>query len=145
MIMVLDMFFYQAMFGGRRSNDDRKNMLAVVIMVLRYLLPLINILLLLYLSRTREYMADAGCVELLRDNQALASALLKISGDYATHHDEYAAVSQQTSHENVRREAYIFDPASAGIKGFVSLTDMFSTHPNIKDRLAALGFKYNDK
>jgi len=39
-----------------------------VILVLRYLLPVLNIVLLLYLSRTREYMADAGAVELLRDN-----------------------------------------------------------------------------
>ncbi len=146
MIMVLDMFFYQAIFGGRQSNDNRKNALFTVILILRYLLPIINVLLLLYLSRTREYMADAGSVELLRDNQALASALLKISGDYTSHQDEYTAAHQQTTHENVRREAYIFDPFSAeGVKGFMSINDMFSTHPNLKDRLAALGFKYNDQ
>jgi heat shock protein HtpX len=145
MIMVLDMLFYQMMFANRRSNDDRKNILGMIIMVLRYLLPVINVLLLLYLSRTREYMADAGCVELVRDNQALASALLKINGDHAANKDAYTAAYQQTPHETVRREAYIFDPASAGIKDLMSINDMFSTHPNIKDRLAALGFKYNDR
>lgn len=142
MIMVLDIFFYNAIFS-RRGNDDRRNSLAAMIVLLRYLLPIINILLLLYLSRTREYMADAGSVELLRDNQPLASALLKISGDHANHQAAYNAAYQQTPHENVRREAYIFDPTQAGINPMSSLADAFSTHPNLKDRLAALGFKYD--
>lgn len=142
MIMVLDIFFYNAIFS-RRNNDDRRNGLMMIIILLRYLLPVINILLLLYLSRTREYMADAGSVELLRDNQPLASALLKINNDHADKKDLYNAAYQQTPHENVRREAYIFDPTQAGINPMSSLADAFSTHPNLKDRLAALGFKYD--
>lgn len=143
MIMVLDIFFYQAMFSNRRSSDNRRNALGAIIILLRYLLPVINILLLLYLSRTREYMADAGSVELLRDNKPLASALLKIQTDHQDHQDEYNKAYHQTPHENVRREAYIFDPIQAGIESRGSLADIFSTHPNIKDRLAALGFKYD--
>ncbi len=139
MIMVLDMFFYNVIFSSRRDNEGRGNALAAIILVLRYLLPVINILLLLYLSRTREYMADAGSVELVRDNQPLASALLKINGDYQTHQDDYNY--RQTPHENVRREAYIFDPTQAGINPMSSLADVFSTHPSLKDRLAALGIK----
>jgi heat shock protein HtpX len=143
MIMVLDIFFYNVIFS-RRNNDERRNGLMAIIILLRYLLPVINILLLLYLSRTREYMADAGSVELMRDNQPLASALLKINNDHTTHHEAYNAAYQQTAHENVRREAYIFDPTQAGISPMSSLADAFSTHPNLKDRLAALGFKYNE-
>lgn len=145
MIMVLDIFFYQAIFSGRRSNDERRNSLGAIIIILRYLLPLINILLLMYLSRTREYMADAGSVELLRDNQPLASALLKINQDYTQNIQRYSAASNQTPHENVRREAYIYDPTQAGIHSLTSIADAFSTHPNLKDRLAALGFRYDDK
>lgn len=141
-LMVLDIFFYQIIFS-RRDNNDRRG-IATLIILLRYLLPIINILLLLYLSRTREYMADAGCVELLRDNQALASALLKINNDHLSNRDQYAAQYQSTPHENVRREAYIFDPHQAGIQPSNSLSDLFSTHPNLKDRLKALGFQYND-
>jgi heat shock protein HtpX len=141
MIMVLDIFFYNALFS-RRGNDEKRNGLIFVIIILRYLLPVINILLLLYLSRTREYMADAGAVELLRDNQPLASALLKINDDHTQNQDNYSHAYQQTPHENVRREAYIYDPTQAGINPMSSLTDAFSTHPNLKDRLAALGFKY---
>lgn len=146
MVMVLDIFFYQAIFSSHHNSDNRsRNSLGTIIILLRYLLPIINILLLMYLSRTREYMADAGSVELLRDNQPLASALLKINSDHAQNVNQYDAAYGQTPHENVRREAYIFDPAQAGIHSLTSLADAFSTHPSLKDRLAALGFKYNEK
>ncbi len=143
MVMILDILFYQAIFANRRDSDRESNHNAIflIIMLLRYLLPVINIILLLYLSRTREYMADAGSVELVRDNQPLASALLKIQQDHEAKQAEYAAEYQHTPHENVRREAYIFDPAQAGISGTRSFADVFSTHPAIKDRLAAIGFK----
>lgn len=142
MLMILDMFFYNIMFSHRRNSENRsRDSIAAVIMILRYLLPVINILLLLYLSRTREYMADAGSIELTRDNQPLASALLKIQGDHAANQDAYSAAYQNTPHENVRREAYIFDPTQAGISTMSSISDAFSTHPNIVDRLAAIGFK----
>jgi heat shock protein HtpX len=140
-IMVLDIFFYNAFYSRRDDNRSRNN-LAGIIILLRYLLPIINVLLLLYLSRTREYMADAGAVELLRDNQPLASALLKINNDYKNNQDAYS--QQQSPHENVRREAYIYDPAQAGIFSMSSFADLFSTHPNLKSRLAALGFKYDE-
>ncbi len=144
MIIVVDILFYNTIFSGRRNSDNRsRDSLVIIIIALRYLLPIINILLLLYLSRTREYMADAGCVELLRDNQPLASALLKIQNDHIAHQETYNNAYQQTSHENVRREAYIYNPAEAGISAMSSLADVFSTHPSIKDRLAALGFKSN--
>lgn len=146
MVIVLDMFFYNAIFSRRNSDNERSgNALLIIIITLRYLLPIINILLLLYLSRTREYMADAGCVQLTRDNQALASALLKINNDHQENQATYNAAYQQTAHENVRREAYIFDPIQAGIESTGALSDMFSTHPSLKDRLAALGFKYDTK
>lgn len=108
--------------------------------MLRYLLPVINIIMLLYLSRTREYMADAGCVQLIRTNEPLARALIKISDDHVQNKDQYQQEYHQTPHEAVRREAYIFDPTQAGIYGFASLNDLFSTHPSLDKRLAALGY-----
>ncbi|TAK78035.1 MAG: zinc metalloprotease HtpX [Gammaproteobacteria bacterium] len=142
-IMVLDIFFYSAVFSNRRDSEDNRsrNTLALIIIILRYVLPVISVLLLLYLSRTRELMADAGSVELMRTNQPLASALLKISTDYNQHQAAYAAAYQTTPHENVRREAYIFDPTQAGMMGISSLNDFFSTHPSLEERLNALGFK----
>lgn len=144
-LMVLDIFFYNAVFSGRNSDNRSRNALFTIIMIARYLLPIINILLLMYLSRTREYMADAGCVELTRNNQPLASALIKISGDHEQNKEAYHAQYNQTPHENVRREAYIFDPVTAGISSSMSLADAFSTHPSLQNRLAALGFQYGNK
>lgn len=140
-LMVLDVLFYTALFSNRRDEGRSRNQLLPIIMLLRWLLPLITVLLMLYLSRTREYMADAGCVQLTRENEPLARALLKIQQDYQNNTEEYTAITQQTAHESIRRQAYLFDPLQAGIQGFSSLSDTFSTHPDIRKRLAALGFK----
>lgn len=140
-LMVLDIFFYNMIYSNRRNNNNRKSDgIFTIILMLRYLLPIINILLLLYLSRTRELMADAGCVELMRNNEPLASALLKIQGDHVENQQRYNEAYQQTPHENVRRDAYIFDPIEAGIEGKASISDLFSTHPSLETRLKAIGF-----
>lgn len=143
MLILIDILFYSVIFGRNNRSREREggNWLVLAIMILRYLLPIITLLLMLFLSRTREYMADAGCVELMRDNEPLARALLKIQGDYDAHQEHYSQEYKETPHESVRREAYIFDPTVAGISGMQSLSDLFSTHPNIVKRLAALGYK----
>lgn len=138
MLMVIDLLFYNMLFS--RRNERRDNRLLLVIMVLRYVLPLITVLLTLFLSRTREYMADAGSVELTRDNEPMARALIKISQDHEVHAEAYAEEYANTAHENVRRAAYIFDPVKSGIEPVFSLTSIFSTHPSLRERLKALGF-----
>lgn len=140
-IMVLDILFYNAIFSNRRSSGRSKNSLATIIVILRYTLPIISAILILYLSRTRELMADAGSVELMRTNQPLASALLKIHDDHTTNRDQYNDAYQHTAHENVRREAYLYDPSYAGIHSITSISDLFSTHPSLETRLEALGIK----
>jgi heat shock protein HtpX len=141
MLIVINMLFYNVIFSGgdnerRRDNDA----LVMIIFLLRFLLPLLTVILLLYLSRTREYMADAGSVELTRDNTPLAKALLKISSDHEDNQQTYAALYGRTAHEDIREAAYIFDPAQAGIQVQKSIAGLFSTHPAIEDRLKALGF-----
>ena len=59
MLIVLDFFFYTALFTRDGERSDARNKLAPIIILLRYLLPVLNILLLLYLSRTREIYG--GC------------------------------------------------------------------------------------
>jgi heat shock protein HtpX len=147
MLIAIDFLFYNMIFGGekrRRSNDENNgggNFLVIIIILLRYILPIVTALLMLYLSRTREYMADAGSVELTRDNTPLGRALLKISGDHQENREAYTALYSSTRNEDVRRAAYIFDPGDAGVKIKQSMATMFSTHPSIQDRLKALGFK----
>ena len=71
-------------------------------------------------SRRREYLADAGAVELTKNPDAMIGALRKIAG-----HSEIEAPSQV-------RPMFIDLPRSAGLSG------LFSSHPPIEDRIAAL-------
>jgi heat shock protein HtpX len=138
MLIVVDLIFYNFIFSNRRrENGDAR--IVFLIIILRYVMPLITVVLMLYLSRTREYMADAGCVELMRDNQPLARALLKIDGDYRQNTEHYRSEYDATSHEDVRRAAYLYDPIQTGAESKLSISSLFSTHPTIRDRLKALG------
>jgi heat shock protein HtpX len=137
LLIAIDILFYNIVFG-RERRDDR---LAFVIILLRYLLPITTILLTLYLSRTREYMADSGCVELMRDNIPLGRALLKIHEDHLANSEQYGQQYSQTAHEDVRRNAYLYDPVQSGIDPVRSLANLFSTHPDIEHRLKAIGIK----
>ena len=141
MLMVVDVLFYNYIYGSNRNGDSKNNGFLTLIIFLRYGLPLITMLLMLYLSRTREYMADSGAVELMRENESLASALLKISGDHEQHEAAYQQMYGQTKHEEFRKEAYIFDPGS--FDPVKSISTLFSTHPSIEDRLKAMGCTLN--
>lgn len=143
MLIALDIMFRGIIFGGRSRRRNGNNGIVAVIILLRFLLPIITILLLLYLSRKRELMSDSGAVELTRDNMPLARALLKISDDHRVNREKYEEAYFSTPHEEVRREAYIFDPKQMGISIQQSISSIFSTHPSLEERLRALGFKPN--
>lgn len=72
------------------------------------------------LSRSREYLADAGAVELTKNPDAMIAALLKIAGK-----GELAHVPSGLM------EMCVDNPR----EGFA---DLFATHPSIEDRIAAL-------
>jgi len=72
------------------------------------------------LSRSREYLADAGAVELTKNPDALISALLKISG-----RAELPGAPSGIMELCIENEH----------SGFV---DLFATHPPIDQRIAAL-------
>ncbi len=136
LLMVIDMLFYSMIFKRDRQGG---NGLFTVILILRYALPLLTVILALFLSRTREYMADAGSVELMRDNEPMARALLKINQDHKDHVEQYTTEYGQTPHEQVRHASYLFDPSD--IHPLRSSGNPFATHPSIQKRLEALGFK----
>lgn len=137
LLMVIDMLFYSVLF--RRDNDRDDNRLFFIILALRYILPILTVVLMLFLSRTRELMADAGCVELMRDNEPMARALLKINEDHQAHAEHYMQEYGDTPHEQIRHASYLFDPSE--IDPVKSISSAWSTHPSIPQRLEALGFK----
>src|SRR4030042_4368791 len=71
--------FYGGRGSRRRSSGSGNAIVLVVFILLVILAPIIARLLALAVSRTREYMADAGSVEFTRNPEALAKALEKIS------------------------------------------------------------------
>jgi len=109
-----------------RSNHHRRSgggnagaliFFAIVIIALTYF---IAILIRFTLSRKREYMADAGAVELTKNPDAMIRALQKISG-----HAEMPNVPEEV------QEMAIENPRT----GFAG---MFATHPPIEKRINAL-------
>lgn len=119
--------------GGREmrissgsSDSERKKggggalpaiLIALVIIAVAWLL---SQLIRYSLSRSREFMADAGAVELTKNPDAMISALLKIQG-----HGELAGVPSGIM------EMCVDNPNS----GFI---DLFASHPSIEDRIDAL-------
>ncbi|WP_192483657.1 MULTISPECIES: zinc metalloprotease HtpX [Cysteiniphilum] len=142
LMFMIEFLFYSTLFGGNRNRRDNNNggnamaIIFMVIMLLRFILPIITSMMVLFLSRTREYMADAGAVELMRDNKPMANALIKISQN---HNEPQTAQSYaHNSNERMRRASYLYDPASSKFAAG-GMDDMFSTHPSLKKRLASIG------
>ncbi|KLN96064.1 zinc metalloprotease HtpX [Moellerella wisconsensis] len=123
-ILTVTNIFSQLFIGfSGRGRNDAANKARALLMLLNFLLPWITQILYFYLSRTREYMADAAAVELTQDNQAMISALRKISGQHETNQYEHQSTGQA-----YRKAAYIFNKGDS----------VFSTHPSIENRIAAL-------
>jgi len=118
---------FRSLFYSGRSRDGKSNapiiLLAIVITSVAYL---ISILLRFGISRSREFMADAGAAELTRNPQALASALRKISDDPLIEAVQNRDIAQM----------FIDNPKPSNHK--FSWDNLFSTHPSIEKRIELL-------
>ena len=120
---VVEILFRNLIWGGgRRDKDDNK--LVIVALIISAVAYFLSILFKFALSRKREYLADAGAVQLTRNSRALASALRKISG-----HSEVESVKSEDM-----KQMFIEHKALDGA-GFAGL---FATHPPIEKRIAVL-------
>jgi heat shock protein HtpX len=125
--LLFRMIFQGGLRFSRRSSDgdsDRGRggggaaiVIAIVLIVVAWLL---SIAIRFALSRKREYLADAGSVELTRDPDAMISALRKIEG-----RGELAGATSAVM------EMCVDNPRG----GFENL---FDTHPPIESRIKAL-------
>lgn len=112
---------YSIFLFARGQRNAGANVARGILLILQLVLPFITLLLQMYLSRSREYMADSGAAYIMGDSSPMIRALQKISGDYKK--SDYSNVDINPA----RRAAYIFDPK-----------ETFSTHPSIKNRIKAL-------
>jgi len=121
--IVFRSLFYRGMRAGGyargRKGDSRGGgvliLIAVALIIIAYLLALV---IRFSLSRKREYLADAGAVELTRNPDAMIGALRKISGNARV---DAPNDIQQMMVENTARFAGVF-----------------ATHPPIDKRIKAL-------
>lgn len=109
--------------GGRRDDRGRDGGAALAILIAIAIVLIswgLSTLIRFALSRSREYLADAGSVELTKNPDAMIRALRKI--------EQNAKLDVPT-----RMEAFFIEnPLSGGT------ASLLSTHPSIEDRVAAL-------
>ncbi len=132
-VMLCDVFLRSMWYGGasRRRRSSREGegaaqiVLIIVAVVLAIVAPILAKIIQMSLSRQREYLADAGSVELTRNPDGLMSALRKLGGD-----QEVLEVANRAT-----ASLYIVHP----IKKFEErASSVFDTHPPLTDRIRRL-------
>jgi heat shock protein HtpX len=121
-------------FGGGRGNNsgggnDNAAVVEMIVLVVSVVVYAISFLLTRALSRYRELAADRSGALLTGQPSALASALVKVTG-------EMSRIPTRDLRAAESFNAFYFTPALA-TKG-VSLSTLFSTHPSLDKRLAQL-------
>jgi len=124
---LMTMLFWNMLFGGmsgRRGNQAGAIMILYLITLVVYFL---GQLLVLALTRYREYGADHGGAIISGNPSALASALEKISGSMAR-------IPQKDLRKVQTANAFMIIPAVSG----ESMQKLFSTHPPVEERIRRL-------
>jgi len=122
--MIMQSFFFSALFGG---NNRENGGAWIVVWILSIIVYALSTLLMLALSRYREFAADRGSALITRNPRALISALNKISGRMDTIPPEAKAKVEGAN-------AFFIIPALSGN----TIMELFSTHPPTEKRIAAL-------
>jgi heat shock protein HtpX len=121
--MIMQSFFFSAILGGRNREGGG----TIIVWIVSIVVYAVSTLLILALSRYREFAADRGSAYITRNPKALMSALNKISG-------RMDAVPPQAKAKIEAANAFFIIPALSGN----TIMELFSTHPPLEKRLAAL-------
>ncbi|TDE54524.1 zinc metalloprotease HtpX [Nonomuraea mesophila] len=114
--------------GGRRNGGQGGVPVGLIIVLVSVIVYAVSFLLTRALSRYRELAADRAGALLTQRPSALASALVKISGDMAR-------IPTRDLREAEPFNAFYFAPALAPGE---TLANLFSTHPRLERRLEQL-------
>jgi heat shock protein HtpX len=121
--MIAHMAQFAMIFGGGRSSDDEgRNPIGGLLMII--LAPIAAILIQMAISRSREYEADRGGAEIAGNPLSLANALRKLE---AKAEEVPMNATPATAH------MFIVNPLRGG-----GITSLFSTHPPMEERIARL-------
>lgn len=128
-IALLSDLFLRSFIYGKRKDDVRGGAVIIIIVlgiILAVLAPIIAQLIKLSISRKREFLADADGALIYRNPKSLANALKAIRDDKEP---LVEAANKATAH------LFIENPLR-NFKGKV--TGLFSTHPDINERIKIL-------
>jgi heat shock protein HtpX len=124
-VMLANMAQWAAMFGGVSRDDEEGGGGGIIgLIVMAILAPIAATIIQMAISRSREYLADAGGAKISGRPYALANALEKLSR--ASQAIPLAA-NPSTAH------MFIVNPLTGR-----SLMNLFSTHPPVEERIARL-------
>ncbi|ELY48787.1 zinc metalloprotease HtpX [Natronorubrum bangense] len=115
-----------AFFGGGQSRGGKGGGGIMVAILVSLIVWIISYLLIRALSRYREYSADRGAAAITGNPSALASALMKISG-------QMDKVPKEDMREEAEMNAFFIIPIKSGVVG-----RLFSTHPPTERRVEQL-------
>lgn len=115
-----------AFFGGGNSDSDSKNPFGMILFIaLLIFAPFVGLLIQMGVSRSREFLADATAVTMTRYPEGLVHALEKL----------YASPVPSSHYSSATSHFFIAPPKQTfGQK----VSGLFSTHPPIEQRVAAL-------
>ncbi|HSX76759.1 MAG TPA: zinc metalloprotease HtpX [Shinella sp.] len=117
-----------AMFFGGSGNRENNNPLGFIgVLIAMIVAPFAAMLVQMAISRTREYSADRRGAEICGNPLWLASALKKIAVAAGRIPNDAAEHNPATAH------MFIINPLSGE-----RMDNLFSTHPNTENRIAAL-------
>ena len=118
---------YGGMFGGGRGRDNNQVPVWLIVLVVSVVTYFLSQILILAISRYREFAADRGSALITGAPENLMSALQKISS-------EMFRIPERDLREVESMNALFIIPAS--VKG--SFKGLLLTHPPLEKRLAAL-------
>jgi heat shock protein HtpX len=130
-LMVRFAFYSELFGGGRRGGNNNNNALLIIpVMLLSIVTYVVAFLLIRMLSRYRELSADRSGALLTGRPSALASALVKVTGDMGR-------IPTRDLREAEPLNAFYFAPALRPGPG-QGIAAIFSTHPSLERRLKQL-------
>lgn len=122
--MLARMAGWAAMFGGYGGRDEDRNGGGIGMVLMMILAPIAALLVQMWISRTREYDADAGGAAIAGTPYGLANALEKL---------QMGVQARPINANPSSAHMFIVNPLSGR-----SLMSLFSTHPPLEERVARL-------
>lgn len=123
-MLIANMAKWSAIFGGFRGGDDEGGGGFISLIAMAIVAPIAAMLIQMAISRSREYLADATAAKITGNSEGLASALEKL-GAYS------GKIPMQA--EPATAHMFISNPLAGR-----NLSNLFSTHPPIEERVARL-------